>query len=159
MALPPLPGANVSLFNSKTGLLDTLWYAWFKRFEAYLRGTDEYGTSIGDLEADKAGLAQVDCWCDYIVEVEDGDIVVIQKANFAGTITAVVTDCVSGTCTVTTKIEGVSIGTANSVSTTESEVTHSDAFAVGNTISYTISANSSCLGARVQINYSRNLAA
>jgi hypothetical protein len=51
--------------------------------------------------------------------------------------------------------------TANAVSTTETEQTHATAntFTAGQTISYTISSNSGCLGARVQINYSRNLAA
>jgi hypothetical protein len=115
------------------------------------------GTTTGVVQQ-----TQVDCWVHAVPKVVDGTVVVIQKAPFAGTITASVTDCDSGTCTFRPRIEGSNVGSSNnSVSTTESDVTHSSAntFSVGDTISYTISANSTCLGARFQINYSRNLAA
>ena len=159
--LPPLPEPFQRVVSPETGLIDPDWYRWFQALVDYAQDmsvTDDINTEL----ADKAGLAQVDCWSDFIIKAGNGDIVVVQKVNFAGTITSIVTDCDAGTCSVQAKIDGVSVGVANnSVSTTETEQMHSAAntFTAGQTISYTISSNSGCLGARVQINYSRNLAA
>jgi hypothetical protein len=141
--LPPLPEPFQRVVSPETGFVDPDWYRWFQ--------------ALVDL---KAGRTQVDCWNDFIVTVANGDVVLKQKVNFAGTITSTVTDCDAGTCTVRAKIDGVSVGESNSaVSTTETEQEHKTAntFTAGQTISYTISANSGCLGARVQINYRRTL--
>ncbi len=156
--LPPLPEPFQRVVSPETGLVDPDWYRWFQALVDYAGDTSDLDTGL----AGKAGRAQVDCWCDFVPKVVNGDIVVQQKVNFAGTIASTVTDCEAGACSVRVKIDGVNVGsTANAVSTTETEQTHAAAntFTAGQTISYTISGNSGCLGARVQINYSRNLAA
>jgi hypothetical protein len=152
--LPPLPPEGTPFLDTDTGRMNQLWRAWFRAFAPLLQ---QVADDIDGVSDEVAALGISDNWCDFIAEVENGDIVVQQRVNFAGTITAVVTDCDSGTCTVTTKIDGVSIGTANSVSTTQVVTSHNDAFSVNSVISYTISANAACLGARVQIYYTRSL--
>ena len=80
--------------------------------------------------------------------VANTDYVLWYDAPFAGTVTAVRTDCVSGTCTLTGKINTTALGgTANSVSTAAQEQVHvsSNTFAVGDKLQFTISSNSSCL--------------
>lgn len=133
------------------------FYLWCQTVDDRIRaGAD----TAGDLADEIAAIGDtliIDSWCDFIAEVENDDITVQQRVPFAGTITGVVTDCDSGTCTVTTKIGGVSIGATNAVSTTQVVTSHNDVFAANAVISYTISANSACLGARIQINYTRQL--
>jgi hypothetical protein len=160
MALPPLPPEGTPFLDTETGRMNQLWRAFFRAFAPLLESVAD---DIAAIEGDVAAIGDTviaDSWCDFIAEVENDDITVVQKAEFAGTITGCVTDADSGTCTVRPKIDGVNVGSSNnSVSTTESDVTHStsNTFTVGQTISYTISANSACLGARIQINYTRQL--
>lgn len=97
----------------------------------------------------------------FIPTVADGDVVVIPMQAFAGTVTSVTTDCTSGTCTLTGKVNGTNFGgTANSVSTTKSTQAHASAntWATGDDLVFTASANSSCLGMRVTVTYNRVLA-
>lgn len=96
-----------------------------------------------------------------VAKVTTAPIYVILKALKARTVTAIVTDCDSGTCTLTGSIEGVSLGgTANSVSTTETEQAHASAnsVAVGNDLVLTPSSVSTCLNMRVRVSgaYSLN---
>jgi hypothetical protein len=154
MALPPLPPEGTPFLDQGTGRMNQWWRAFFKAFAPLL---EDVANSIAAIAGEVAALQLEDNWTDFIVEVENGDIVVQQDANFAGTINRVVTQSASGTCTVTVKINGVSIGATNSVSSTEDIEAHDDDFAVGDVISYTISSNSSCLGARIQIDYTRAL--
>lgn len=160
MALQNPPDPQQPVVRPSDGRVDQDWYQWFLAFVHFV---NLLVAQLSDLEGTVGAIGDTviaDQWCDFIVEVENGDIVVVQKATFAGTITGCVTDADSGTCTVRPKIDGTNVGSSNnSVSTTESDVTHStsNTFTAGQTISYTISSNSACLGARVQINYTRAL--
>ncbi len=87
--------------------------------------------------------------------VADENIRLATAIPFAGTITAVTTDCASGTATLTTKINGTSIGATNAVSTTEATQSHSDAFVAGDDIDIEFTANATCLMANVTITYTR----
>ena len=83
---------------------------------------------------------------------------VVSYSGYSGTITDVITECDSGTCTATVKINGVSLGgTANSVSSTEQLQAHvtSNTIAVGDTITFVITSNSSALEVRFTILVSR----
>lgn len=76
----------------------------------------------------------------------------------AGTIDQVTTRSLSGTCTLTMKINTTAMGgTANSVSTTEQSQSHasSNTFAAGDDIVGTVSGNSAALGVTVTIRYKR----
>lgn len=83
-----------------------------------------------------------------IEQVVNEDYPVLINSIWAGLITAVTTDCKSGTCTLTTKINTTALGgTANAVSTsqqTQSQST-SNAVAVGDSVVVTASSNSACL--------------
>lgn len=90
----------------------------------------------------------------------DDTVTLIQNAPFAGTITSTTTKSASGTATYTFKINTTALGgTANSVSSAESEQAHStaNAFAVGDDIVLTRSANSTCVDAAFTIKYTREI--
>lgn len=108
-----------------------------------------------------AARSQVDFWSGIIEEPSDGDYDIIINIPFACTIDSVTTDCASGTCTLTTKINTTALGgTANSVSTSEEEQTHSssNSVSVGDNIRLTVSSNSSCTRMSFTIKYTRTLA-
>lgn len=97
----------------------------------------------------------------FIETVSDKTYVLMQKARHAGTITETTTDAGSGTCTATFKINGVALGgTANSVSTSEQSQAHASAntFSAGDTISVTVSSNSSCTDMAASVFYTRTSA-
>lgn len=92
--------------------------------------------------------------------VEDGTYHLALNTPFAMTITAVTTDCDSGTCTATVKINGTSLGgTANSVSTTETTQAHTtnNVAVAGDDVTLVISSNSSCEGMRLSMKFLRPL--
>ena len=83
-----------------------------------------------------------------VATVADQDYVLWYDAPWPGTVTMVRTDCASGTCTLTGKVNTTALGgTANSVSSTATEQTHStsNTFVKGDKLQYTISSNSACL--------------
>lgn len=111
-----------------------------------------HATNIDELE--------VENFNGLIESPSDKAYVLILKAAYAGSITETTTQCTSGTCTATFSIEGVNLGgTANSVSSSEQSQAHASAntFAAGETITLTISANSSCVDMRFSITMSKTL--
>lgn len=71
---------------------------------------------------------------------------IILKAAFPFTLLETTTICASGTITATFKKNGVAIGgAANSVTSAESSVAHTDTFAAGDDLTVTLSANAACL--------------
>lgn len=166
-----IPTAQSDVMDSSGKRFTLAWFRFFAALEGVRKsladGDADLTSSIEQIESDLTALQNTvnnleitDCWTHFVPKVVNGDVVVVQKLPFAAKITSVVTDCASGTCTVTGKIDGVALGgTANSVSTTEQEQTHAsdNEAAAGTTISYTVASNSACLGMRVQINYTRAL--
>jgi hypothetical protein len=126
-------------------------------------------TAFGNIKQAASGtttgvVQQTQTWeVTFVVpEVEAIPIYVILKAVKARTVTNVVTDCTSGTCTLTGAIDGVSLGgTVNSVSTTEQDRAHSSAnsVAVGQDLVFTPSSVSSCLNMRVRVSGTYSLSA
>ena len=123
------------------------------------------GTVTLSLPAKTATIAttvQADCGFSFgIPTVADQDYIIILKAPHGGTLTDLACKSASGTCTATWKIDGTNVTTGvNSVTSSESNVTPSAAnvFTAGQTISITVSSNSSCLGAQFSATYSRTLA-
>lgn len=108
-----------------------------------------------------AGTSQTGQISFYVPTVANETIYVVLKSAFAFTVTDIATDATSGTCTLTGQIDGTPLGgTANSVSTTETNQAHAsaNAVAVGNDLTCVITSNSSCLGMRVRIQYTYTLA-
>lgn len=91
---------------------------------------------------------------------DDKAYVLILKAGYAGSITETTTQCTSGTCTATFSIEAVNLGgTANSVSSSEQSQAHASAntFSAGDTITMTVSSNSSCVDFRFSITMAKTI--
>ena len=83
------------------------------------------------------------------------------RAKHAGTITEATTQSASGSCTATFKVGSTALGGgANAVSTTLQTKSHSSSngFAAGDTITLTVSANSSCVDLAFSVKYTRVLA-
>jgi hypothetical protein len=109
-----------------------------------------------------AQRSQTECgFSVFIGTVANKDYKIVVKAPHAGTITEVATISESGTCTLTGKINTTALGgTANAVSSTEQSQAHAtaNAFAAGDDIVLTASANSTCLGLAATIKYTRTMA-
>lgn len=96
----------------------------------------------------------------FIETPDDKTYDIIPDAKFAFEINETTTDCSTGTATVTWKINGVALGgTANSASTTKQTQAHTSAntVAVGDVVSITVSANSSCENLATTYKYTRTL--
>lgn len=105
-----------------------------------------------------AGIGTTACFCITIEEPADGTYPVGLNMPYGGTISKVTTKALSGTCTLTVKINGTNLGgTANAVSTSEAVQSHSSAntFAAGDDITMVVSSNSSCARMAVTIEYTR----
>lgn len=97
----------------------------------------------------------------FIATPSDKDYRIVVKMAHPGTITETTTVSASGTCTATFKINTTALGgTANSVSSTEQSQAHAsaNAFAAGDDVVLTISANASCADLSFSIKYTRTLA-
>lgn len=96
-------------------------------------------------------------WISGIIEApEDKRYKIAVRATYAGAITQTTTNCTSGTCTAEFAINNVPLGgTANPVSTSTSNQTHStsNTFAIGDVISILITNNAAC----VDMNFSAEL--
>jgi hypothetical protein len=96
----------------------------------------------------------------YVPTVADGDVVRLAMEH-DGTVTAITTQAVSGTCTLTGKVNATNLGgTANSASTTKTTQAHASAntFVDGDNLVFTASANSACAGLSITVAYQRTLA-
>lgn len=112
-------------------------------------------TSLG-----AAGTSQVEMWSWLFETVADGDFDMIVNCPYAVTVNSITTDCSSGTVTLTGKINTTALGgTANSVSTTESEQAHvsANSLAAGDNFRLTFASNVSCLKATVTVKVTRTL--
>jgi hypothetical protein len=91
----------------------------------------------------------------YIPTVADQDYNIVLEFLQPGKITDVITQCESGTCTVTGKINTTAFGgTANAASTTLAKQSHatSNTYGVGDKAIITVSSNAACIGLTVQFN-------
>lgn len=105
--------------------------------------------------------SQVGFFAGFIESPSDKTYRVATNIPFGCTINSITTKSVSGTCTLTGKIDTVALGgTANSVSSSEQTQNHVSAntAASGTDIDITISSNSSCADLSFLIKYTRTLA-
>lgn len=116
-------------------------------------------TINGSVSADSlGGLIATQVWSGILLLPDNQSYTLVLNCPFAGTITKTTTKSASGTCTATFKINTTALGgTANSVSSSQQEQSHSssNAFSVGDDIVVTISSNSSCVDASFTIEYTR----
>ena len=92
--------------------------------------------------------------------LSDKSYTLVLKVPHGGVITSATTKSLSGTCTMTFKINTTVLGgTANSVSSSEQSQAHSSAntFSADDDIVVTISANASCVDASFTLKYTRTL--
>lgn len=124
-------------------------------------GATKYLTSVAALLAmampDGPVLIE-DEWGGVIRTVTNETINIVLVAAFPGILLNTKTKSASGTATATFKINGTSVGgSANSVSSTQDSRDHVSlcTFAVGDTISMTVSANSACVDLYFVLTYLR----
>jgi hypothetical protein len=106
-----------------------------------------------------ASVTQVFDFCSFVEGPTNKVYVIAYNVDFGGTINT--TKSTSGTATATYKIGSTALdGAANSVSSAGDSVAHAanNVFVAGDTISVTISANSSCIDFQSTIKYTRTLA-
>ena len=117
------------------------------------------GTGASDAATARANLGvATQSWSGILLLPDNQSYTLVLNCPFAGTITKTTTKSASGTCTATFKINTTALGgTANSVSSSEQEQSHSsaNAFSVGDDIVVTISSNSTCVDASFTIEYTR----
>jgi hypothetical protein len=90
----------------------------------------------------------------------DQDYMILRNAPFGGTINKITTKSSSGTCTLTGYVGATALeGTANSVSSSEQEQSHSSSntFSSGDDIKLTVSSNSSCEDLEFTVEFTRSL--
>lgn len=119
-------------------------------------------TALNSGLSGKAALSQTHGMGGMLSGISNKDYRVFLKVPFAGTITETVTRSVSGTCTLTVKVNTTAVGgAAHSVSSTEQAITRStsNTFAVDDDIVLTITSNSSCVDISFMIKFTRSFSA
>lgn len=117
-------------------------------------------TALDGKAAATHGHSIVESGCWNFLLPSDGDYTLILEAAYALTITSTISQCASGSCTATFKIGTTALGGgANAVSTTKQTKTHASArtMTAGDKLVVTISANSSCVKAALQVNFTRTI--
>lgn len=120
-------------------------------------------TSVPSQQSVKAyvdGKTFTDAISGVIETPDDQDYRLIVNFPFAGTIASTTTRSASGTCTATFKVNTTALGgTANSVSSTEQEQTHStsNTFVAGDDLVLTVSSNSTCVDMSFTVEFTRTL--
>lgn len=118
--------------------------------------------STETLTAGKATLSQTALMTWLIEAADDKDYPVLINSPYALTINSITTKSSTGMCTLTGKIGATALGgTANSVSTSEQEQTHSsdNVMAAGDDFTLTVSSNSGAENVSVTVKATITLAA
>lgn len=152
----PLPDANVPIVMGN-GICHPDWYRWFRFADKALKETVDFANTP---EPPPAEIDFAEQWPVLIPFAANKDYVLIQNNDVERVVNATVSDCDSGTCTATFKINSTALGgTANSVSTTEQVQPHASAnvLGVGDDLIVTLSANSSCTEVRLNAKTTRTL--
>ncbi len=152
MSKLPLPDANAEMVG-KDGRPTQVWYKHQRAISEKLFGAE---TGLG--EQAQTFAVEFGSW---VIEFPDEKTYrLIINAPYGFTIDSVSTVSDTGTCTATVQINGTPLGgTANSVSTSMQEQTHTSANVVeeGNAVSVEVTSNSSCEGMTITISGTRTL--
>lgn len=143
-----VPDASAQLL--KGGLVSDTWFGFFRRVG---RGLQALQDGQDALQTGKAASTQTWRFPVHITTPVNKSYTYLQ-AGWNGTIDQVVTQSTAGTCTVTVSVQGLAIGgSANAASSTlqTTEHTADNAIYDGNTISITVSSNSSCANLSVTL--------
>lgn len=119
-------------------------------------------TGLDNVEDHDTGVVSISPGFEFlggmIEEPENKEYKLIINAPFAAEILSVTTECASGSCTLTTKINGVALGgDENAATTTQEEQEHETAneIAVGDTLSVTVTDNLNCQDLSITIKFLR----
>jgi len=151
-----LPDNSAALVD-KSGRLVPVWRRFFEAFGKSLTDLDD---SASGLSSSKAAASQPFSESLLIEVPSDKDYTFLSLA-INGDITSVVTQCASGTCTATVKINELALGgTANSVSTTKVTQEHSvrNSIRDGDSVTVTISATASATDVSITLRGTQTLA-
>jgi len=114
-------------------------------------GAQKYLTSTAALlcaNQPNGPMLQVEEWPGIYRTVANETLTLVLSAQYDGIITQTLTKCASGSCTLAFAINGTQIGgTANSVTTAANTQSHTsgNTFKKGDTITMTVTSNSSCV--------------
>lgn len=134
------------------------FYQWLRELDRVMRLVIDFV----DTPVVAPEIEMLEQWPYGVAFPANGDYVIIQNNDVERTISATVSDCDSGTCTATFKINTTALGgTANSVSSTEQVQAHASAnvLGVGDDLVVTISSNSSCRQMRLNTKTTRTIVA
>lgn len=159
-AVNDLLGSYAISGDSSTGV-ERVYARWQARIDDPVNATEDGAwlakvmvagaeTQVGELTA--AGILEpLDA---FITVPANQDYTLVLEAKFAFEILEMTTQCSSGTCTLTGKINAVALGgTANAVSSSKQTQAHAsaNAVAIGQKVTITVSANAACLNMGVSI--------
>lgn len=153
----PLPD-QTAVFILPDGRPTPDFYRWMQDVDRALKSTIDFI----DTPVPIPEIEMLEQWPYGVAFPANGDYVIIQNNDVERTFTATVSDCDSGTCTATFKINTTALGgSANSVSSTEQNQAHASAnvLGVGDDLVMTISSNSSCRMLRVNAKSTRTIVA
>ncbi len=149
-----LPDANAPMVDKATGAPTAVYRKWFDSVANKLWGGEKATSSQGEQLAVEGG--------GWLIEYpDDKDYLILLNWPYAVEISSITTKCVTGSCTLTAKINATPLGgAANSVSTSEQVQAHDtdNLLNVGDDLVLTVSSNSGCEGLSVTIAGTRVLA-
>lgn len=146
----PLPIPTLGALNDPKGQSTSAGYNFLSSLQKSAKAANAAVAAIEDRTERDVLTISVPVNQAYAVEI---------AAPFGYTINKIQTKCTSGTCTLTFTIGATALGGgANSVSSTLQAKSHTSAnvVAVGDTVTATVSSNSSCLGLIAIIEYVRD---
>ncbi|MBX3583555.1 MAG: hypothetical protein KF810_16845 [Rhizobiaceae bacterium] len=150
-----IPDFNLRVMSTD-GNMHPDWYNFFKDMRNALVNVVDFSNIVPpDPE-----FTLDEQWPALVPFPANKDYVLIQNNDVEREVVATVTDCDSGTCTATFKVNTTALGgTANSVSSTEQSQAHStsNVLGVGDDLVMTISSNSSCVEMRVNVKTARTI--
>ena len=155
-----LPDLSSKVVEPTTGRLEPIWATYLRKLQndvasalSALTGDDD---EVAVVYADKEQVLTLPSY----IELPDDQDYLFSSLGITGTITSVVTECVSGSCTLTVLIGSTALGgSSNSVSTTRATEAHTsnNAIAATDDLTIRVSGNSSCEGLSVTIKGSQTL--
>lgn len=158
-----LPTPSEPVFDVKTGKMPPSWHRYFTNIT---RGANTASTAIGRLPGASGVLQipatqQIESESVLITFADNAAYPLVINAPVAWTIDSVTTQCTTGTCTATVKINGVALGGGSTaVSTTLATTLHTTAnvLPLAGKLELTLSANAAAEYVTVTLKIRRTFA-
>lgn len=151
-----VPDPSAPFVDLKSGRLAAIWHEFLK---SLVRGQDSIAASIPEVDNSKASNVQPWAEAAFIEYPAEKDYTFV-ALSIDGTITEVVAQSDTGTCTVTVLIDGTELGgDASAVTTTKTSTGHAsnNTLTPGQDVVLRITSNSGAEGVAVTLRGTRNL--